>query len=106
VRYRLGGDEFCIVLVVDGERIEEAIAASVQAMTTDRPYRAAISRQAACAELRAAAGTQFDPEVVDIFIRETDRGETTHADPGQPTDPPLQALADRVRSLLSQPAGS
>ena len=83
-----------------------AVCDAYEAMTTDRPYRAAISRQAACAELRAAAGTQFDPEVVDIFIRETDRGETTHADPGQPTDPPLQALADRVRSLLSQPAGS
>jgi HD-GYP domain-containing protein (c-di-GMP phosphodiesterase class II) len=34
------------------------------AMTTDRPYRAARTEEAALAELRANAGTQFDPEVV------------------------------------------
>jgi len=35
------------------------------AMTSDRAYRAAMSRQAALAELAAAAGTQFDPVVVE-----------------------------------------
>ncbi len=34
------------------------------AMTTDRPYRAARTPEAALAELRANAGTQFDPDVV------------------------------------------
>lgn len=34
------------------------------AMTTDRPYRAARTEEAALAELRANAGTQFDPDVV------------------------------------------
>jgi HD-GYP domain-containing protein (c-di-GMP phosphodiesterase class II) len=34
------------------------------AMTTDRPYRKALTLDAARAELRANAGTQFDPEVV------------------------------------------
>lgn len=34
------------------------------AMTTDRPYRAAMSRAQALAELRRGAGAQFDPEVV------------------------------------------
>ena len=33
-------------------------------MTTDRPYRAARTEEAALAELRANAGTQFDPDVV------------------------------------------
>jgi HD-GYP domain-containing protein (c-di-GMP phosphodiesterase class II) len=35
------------------------------AMTTDRPYRRALAREAAIAELLANRGTQFDPEVVD-----------------------------------------
>ena len=33
-------------------------------MTTDRPYRAARTEEEALAELRAHAGTQFDPAVV------------------------------------------
>lgn len=38
------------------------------AMTTERPYRGARSVPAAVAELRACAGTQFDPRVVDAVI--------------------------------------
>ena len=38
------------------------------AMTTDRVYRAALSVEAAIAELRANAGTQFDPIVVDALL--------------------------------------
>ena len=39
------------------------------AMTTDRPYRAALSFDAAVAELRANAGGQFDPQVVSALER-------------------------------------
>jgi HD-GYP domain-containing protein (c-di-GMP phosphodiesterase class II) len=38
------------------------------AMTTDRPYRDALSRREAIAELRAKAGTQFDPAVVGALV--------------------------------------
>jgi HD-GYP domain-containing protein (c-di-GMP phosphodiesterase class II) len=38
------------------------------AMTTDRPYRKALTVDAAAAELRACAGTHFDPRVVDALI--------------------------------------
>ncbi len=37
------------------------------AMTTDRPYRNAMSSEAAVAELVENAGTQFDPSVVDAL---------------------------------------
>ena len=37
------------------------------AMTTDRPYRKALSREVASTELHACAGTQFDPRVVDAL---------------------------------------
>jgi len=39
------------------------------AMTTTRSYRIAMSREAAMAELRSAAGTQLDPNVVEALIR-------------------------------------
>jgi len=39
------------------------------AMTSDRPYRRAMSAAQALEELRAQAGRQFDPRVVDAFAR-------------------------------------
>jgi HD-GYP domain-containing protein (c-di-GMP phosphodiesterase class II) len=38
------------------------------AMTTDRPYRAALGVERAVDELKRVAGTQFDPDVVDEFL--------------------------------------
>jgi HD-GYP domain-containing protein (c-di-GMP phosphodiesterase class II) len=50
-----------------GARIVLAVDA-YHAMTSDRPYREAMSHQEACQELRDHAGTQFDPEVVDALL--------------------------------------
>jgi two-component system, cell cycle response regulator len=36
-------------------------------MVTDRPYRRAMSRADALAELERCAGSQFDPRVVEAF---------------------------------------
>ncbi|MFZ5900959.1 MAG: HD-GYP domain-containing protein, partial [Bacillota bacterium] len=44
-----------------------AIADAYDAMTSDRPYRKAMSREGALAELRRMAGTQFDPQLVEKF---------------------------------------
>ena len=44
-----------------------AIADCFDAMTSDRPYRSALSTETAVAEIRAGAGTQFDPSCVDAF---------------------------------------
>lgn len=46
------------------------VADSFSAMTTERPYRGAMSVEEALAELERCAGEQFDPEVVRIFIEE------------------------------------
>ena len=45
-----------------------AVADSFEAMTSDRPYRKALSREEAVGELSRNMGTQFDPEVVKHFL--------------------------------------
>jgi diguanylate cyclase (GGDEF)-like protein len=44
-----------------------AIADAYDAMTHDRPYKRAMSHDAAIVELKQHAGTQFDPELVTLF---------------------------------------
>jgi diguanylate cyclase (GGDEF)-like protein/putative nucleotidyltransferase with HDIG domain len=51
------------------------IADSFDAMTTDRPYRKGLSLEQAIYELRKNSGTQFDPELVDIFINMATNGD-------------------------------
>jgi putative nucleotidyltransferase with HDIG domain len=45
-----------------------AIADAYDAMTSQRPYRAAMSHAEAIRELERCAGTQFDPAVAEIFL--------------------------------------
>ncbi|MDP3059093.1 MAG: diguanylate cyclase, partial [bacterium] len=45
-----------------------SVADSFDAMTSDRPYRLALSREKALAELTAHAGTQFDPNIIELFL--------------------------------------
>jgi diguanylate cyclase (GGDEF)-like protein/putative nucleotidyltransferase with HDIG domain len=66
-----------------GLRLEEiplearivSVADAYEAMTCDRVYRPGIGAEAAREELIRGAGTQFDREVVDAFIRVLDRDE-------------------------------
>jgi diguanylate cyclase (GGDEF)-like protein len=46
-----------------------AVCEAFAAMTSDRPYRTAMSAEGALDELRRCAGTQFDPMVVAAFER-------------------------------------
>jgi response regulator RpfG family c-di-GMP phosphodiesterase len=45
-----------------------AVADTLDAMTSDRPYRPALTWAAAKREIEAESGGQFDPEVVDAFL--------------------------------------
>jgi len=47
-----------------------AVIDTLDAMTSDRPYRRALSFDAARAEITSVAGTQFDPRAVDVFLSE------------------------------------
>src|SRR5580698_10639030 len=63
---RLKGDEIPL-----GARIF-AIADTLDAMRSDRPYRKAQSIQAARKEIGAWAGRQFDPQIVKVFLEMPD----------------------------------
>lgn len=46
-----------------------AVADAYDALTSDRPYKKALGREEAMAELRRCAGTQFDPELVEVLAK-------------------------------------
>ena len=61
-------------LGLKGEKIPLAcrilsVVDAYDAMTSDRPYRQAMSSEAALAELRRCAGSQFDPDIVPVFVQ-------------------------------------
>lgn len=70
-----------------------AVVDTFDAMTSDRPYRRAKSFRMALKEIRECAGTQFDPQIADLFLKvwkkgllkrrtlETKRGRNQKADP-------------------------
>lgn len=45
------------------------VADSYDAMTSPRPYRGALSKEVAQAEILANSGKQFDPEIADVFLK-------------------------------------
>ncbi len=51
---------------------------SYDAMSYERPYRAALSYAECCAELRRCSGEQFDPEMARAFLHVLERLEATH----------------------------
>jgi HD-GYP domain-containing protein (c-di-GMP phosphodiesterase class II) len=66
-------------------------ADAFNAMTTNRPYRNAMSTADALEELRAGAGTQFDPTVVEALCSLIEAGAPVSA-----------SAADEVRALLAR----
>ena len=60
--YGLGPDEVAL------EARILAVADAFEAMTADRVYRSAMPVEEACARLRAGAGTQWDPKIVEAML--------------------------------------
>lgn len=50
------------------------IVDAFDAMTTDRPYRKALSVEQAIYELKLYSGTQFDPQLVEVFVKLFEEG--------------------------------
>src|SRR5215217_253274 len=82
------------------------VADSFSAMTAERPYRHRMTLADACAELERCAGTQFDPEVVRVFVEEvrarpiSDTDEAVAA--ALANDPELQVQRDDNEAVLGQ----
>ena len=99
---RLAGDAVPL-----GARII-SIADALSAMTNDRPYREAIALEPAWEEIVRNAGTQFDPQVVEVFGTMVEQdllprpgatgavGEGRPDRPGQGTWPPLASSVARL----------
>jgi response regulator RpfG family c-di-GMP phosphodiesterase len=51
-----------------------AVADTIEAISSHRPYRVALGIKAACDEIRAGRGTKYDPEIVDACIAVIDAG--------------------------------
>jgi ribonuclease P protein subunit RPR2 len=66
--YGLSGEEIPLAARVF------SIADSFDAMTSDRPYRAAMPIEQALEQIREGAGSQFDPEVAKAFLELADDG--------------------------------
>ncbi|MGH3009616.1 MAG: GAF domain-containing protein [Gaiellaceae bacterium] len=77
----VGGDEIPlesrIIFVCD----------AYHAMTTDRPYRHRLSHREALRRLAEAAGTQFDPQVVDVALRVLEQHRHEIAQPAPEATP-------------------
>ncbi len=52
-----------------------AIADVYQALTSDRPYRKAYSEKQAIKIIKDSSGTQFDPRIVDVFLKVLQEGK-------------------------------
>jgi HD-GYP domain-containing protein (c-di-GMP phosphodiesterase class II) len=77
------------------------VADAFEAMTAARPYRMTpLSGEQALAELRKFAGVQFDPEVVDAFVR-TNWADGV-PDPGRAAEPrPIPLIAQAAERMTT-----
>ncbi len=58
-----------------------ALADTYDAMTSTRPYRTALSHEVAISEIKRCAGTQFDPELAELFVKLSDTIDEARKNP-------------------------
>ncbi len=86
----LAGDEIPLVARI------VACCDAYDAMTTDRPYRAALSRHTALAEIESGSGKQFDPAICAALAAVIERPAAVA--------PSLFECADACRACIPEPA--
>ena len=78
-----------------------AVADAFDTLRGERPYRPAVSREEACNFLRAGAGSQFDPKIVELFLRnlKSFEDEIEEAGLAYDEDPSVQAGPSFVEQI-------
>lgn len=72
------------------------IADTLDAMTTDRPYRKALGFELVVGELRKYSGRQFDPRIADVLIKSASVRRMIGASEGEiPSSTPVATFAGR-----------
>ena len=79
-----------------------AVADAFGAMVGGRPYRASITVEAACWEILRGAGTQFDPEIAEMFVEEVRRRPLDVSD-AHPVAEALDEPAVQARRKRDEP---
>ena len=77
-----------------------AVADVFDALTSDRPYRPAVSAADARAHLRAGRGTAFDPQVVDAFVGDVRRARRNGSD--EPVAPRPMSASIVIKPLVAR----
>lgn len=81
-----------------------AVADAFDAMTSNRPYRRALSHEEAVRRLRAGAGRQWDPVIVGVFLKLVSEGRFIPAGDHEPLHIPSAPDADPDRAEASRVA--
>ena len=77
-----------------------SVADTLDAITSDRPYRAARSLAVARQEIHEWSGRQFDPEVVEVFLQMPDEiFEELRRAISEQTDPLVYSLVATISPL-------
>jgi len=88
-----------------------SVVDAFDAMSSDRPYRKALSRKVVCEELRRFAGIQFDPELTKQFLFVLESGAcdidlelvadvvANALQPSPPTEPSTERFSDQRESI-------
>jgi HD-GYP domain-containing protein (c-di-GMP phosphodiesterase class II) len=104
---RYDGNGYPDRLAGSGIRLEARIIAvcdSWAAMRSDRAYQAALSEDQAREQMWAGRGTQFDPDLVDLFLSLHERGEVGALRLLRPAAPPASPPGGEAAAGLGVPA--